>query len=47
METESRIYVAGASGMLGGAVVRKLRERGYEDVITEPPDRKPLDLSRG
>jgi GDP-L-fucose synthase len=39
---DSRIAVFGASGMLGSAIVRNLRARGYENVLT--PDRQGADL---
>lgn len=34
METASKIYVAGHSGMVGSAIVRALQERGYNNLIT-------------
>ncbi len=34
MEKSSRIYVAGHTGMVGSAIVRALREKGYENIIT-------------
>ncbi|MDR0570442.1 MAG: GDP-L-fucose synthase [Clostridiales Family XIII bacterium] len=34
MEKDSKIYVAGHSGLLGSAIVRKLEAEGYSDVIT-------------
>ncbi len=33
MEKNSRIYVAGHRGLVGGAIVRRLREKGYANVI--------------
>lgn len=37
-----KIYVAGHNGMVGSAIVRKLNENGYQNIITRPsPD---LDL---
>lgn len=42
MEKDSKIYVAGHTGMVGSAVVRKLQQEGYENIITEP--RLKLDL---
>ncbi len=44
MERDSRIYVAGHSGLVGAAVLRKLRESGYENIITRT--RSELDLTR-
>jgi GDP-L-fucose synthase len=42
MKKDSIIYVAGHNGMVGSAIVRKLVENGYENIITI--DRKSLDL---
>lgn len=33
MEKESKIYVAGHRGMVGSAIVRKLQEQGYTNII--------------
>lgn len=44
MEKGSKIYVAGHTGLVGAALLRKLREEGYENVITRT--RKELDLTR-
>lgn len=35
MEKNAKIYVAGHAGLTGSAIVRKLRERGYENIIGE------------
>ena len=34
MQKESRIYVAGHRGLVGSAIVRKLRQEGYENLLT-------------
>lgn len=34
MEKNTKIYVAGHRGMVGSAIVRKLEERGYSNIIT-------------
>lgn len=34
MDKNSKIYVAGHRGMVGGAIVKTLRERGYDNIIT-------------
>lgn len=34
MEKESKIYVAGHRGMVGSAIVRELRRRGFNNIIT-------------
>jgi len=42
MEAESRIYVAGHNGMVGSAIVRRLQQEGYHNIITR--NSKELDL---
>ena len=42
MEKDSKIYVAGHRGMVGGAIVRKLQEEGYTNILTRT--HKELDL---
>ncbi len=42
MEKSAKIYVAGHNGMVGSAIVRKLVEKGYENIITR--NSKELDL---
>jgi GDP-L-fucose synthase len=39
----SRIFVAGSRGLVGSAIVRRLRREGCEDLLT--PGRRDLDLS--
>ena len=39
----SKIYVAGHNGLVGSAIVRKLKERGYKKIITA--NRLSLDLT--
>ena len=36
MDLNSKIYVAGESGLVGSAIVRKLREKGYENMVFTP-----------
>lgn len=43
MEKNARIYVAGHRGMAGSALVRKLKERGHENIICKTS--KELDLT--
>ena len=43
MNKDSKIYVAGHRGMVGSAIVRKLKELGYNKIITK--SRKELDLT--
>ena len=42
MQSDSRIYVAGHTGLVGSAVVRTLRHAGYTNVLTA--SRQQLDL---
>ncbi len=42
MSKEDRIFIAGHGGMVGSAIVRKLRENGYTNLITRT--RAELDL---
>lgn len=44
MEKNSRIFIAGHRGLVGSALLRQLRERGYTNLITE--DKRGLDLRR-
>ena len=34
MNLKDKIYVAGHNGMVGSAIVRKLREKGFISIIT-------------
>ena len=43
MNKDSNIFVAGHNGMVGSAIVRKLKELGYTKIITK--SRKELDLT--
>ena len=36
MKFNSRVYVAGSGGMVGSAIVRNLKEKGYTNIITIP-----------
>ncbi|MDB9821091.1 GDP-L-fucose synthase [Candidatus Pelagibacter sp.] len=40
---KSKIYIAGHNGLVGSAIVRKLREKGYNNLITQT--RNELDLT--
>lgn len=42
MELNAKIFVAGHNGMVGSAIVRKLKELGYTNIITA--DRRKLNL---
>ena len=39
----SKIFVAGHKGLVGSAIVRKLKEKGYKNIITVK--RSKLDLT--
>ena len=43
IKLNSKIYVAGHKGLVGSAIIRKLKERGYKKILTA--DRKKLDLT--
>ena len=43
MNKDSKIFVAGHNGMVGSAIVRKLKELGYTKIITK--SKKELDLT--
>ncbi|MGB8703988.1 MAG: GDP-L-fucose synthase [Gillisia sp.] len=43
MEKKSKIYVAGHSGMVGSAIVRRLKREGFSNLLTR--NSKELDLS--
>ncbi len=40
----SKIYVAGHNGLVGGAIVKKLKEKGYKNILTA--SRRKLDLTK-
>ena len=44
MKNNSKIYIAGHTGLVGSAIVRKLKEKGYTNLLTK--DYPSLDLSR-
>ncbi|MBR4384339.1 MAG: GDP-L-fucose synthase [Selenomonadaceae bacterium] len=44
MEKNSKIYVAGHRGMVGSAIVRELKNHGYENILTRT--HAELDLTR-
>lgn len=43
MEKNSQIYVAGGTGLVGSAIIRKLKEKGYKNIISTYHNRKPDD----
>ena len=43
MHTSDKIYVAGHTGMVGSAIVRRLGELGYRNLVLKT--RKEVDLS--
>jgi GDP-L-fucose synthase len=44
MEKGSKIYLAGHTGLVGAALMRELKEQGYENIVTRT--RSELDLTR-
>ena len=42
MDSENKIYVAGNTGLVGSSIVRKLKENGYNNIISSP--RSNFDL---
>lgn len=44
MKQDSKIFVAGHTGMVGSALVRRLKNKGYNDIITR--SHKELDLTQ-
>ena len=40
---KSKIFVAGHNGLVGSAIVRKLKEKGYKNIITI--EKSKLDLT--
>ena len=43
ISVNSKIYVAGHNGLVGSAIIRKLKEKGYKKIITS--NRSSLDLT--
>ncbi len=43
MEKSSKIYVAGGTGLVGSAIIRKLKENGYKNIVSTYHNRKPVD----
>ncbi|ADR19075.1 GDP-L-fucose synthase family protein [Calditerrivibrio nitroreducens] len=41
LQKSSKIFVAGASGLVGSAIVRKLIEKGYTNIVASYRNRKP------
>ena len=41
MEKDSKLFVAGASGMVGSAIIRKLLSIGYENIVGSYNSRRP------
>ncbi len=36
MDSESRVYVAGNTGLVGSAIVRMLHVKGYTNILSSP-----------
>ena len=50
MKKDSKVYVAGNTGLVGSAIVRKLKADGYNNIISSPRShfdlRKESDVER-
>src|SRR4051812_32203609 len=44
MEKQSKIFIAGHKGLVGSAIMRNLKEKGYQNLLVR--ERKELDLLR-
>ena len=44
INTKSKIYIAGHNGLVGSAILRKLKDKGYKRLIYV--DKKKLDLTK-
>ena len=44
MDTEAKVYIAGHNGLVGGAITKTLRDRGYNNLVLRTS--KELDLRR-
>ena len=45
MDKDSKVYVAGHAGLLGSALVKKLKEKGFNNIVTRTHEE--LDLTNG
>ena len=43
IKLNSKIFVAGHNGLVGNAILKKLKEKGYKNILTA--SRKKLDLT--
>ena len=43
IKKNSKIFIAGHNGLVGSAIVRKLKQKGYKKIITA--NRSSLDLT--
>ena len=43
MDSNSKIFVAGHKGLVGSAIVRNLKEKGFTNILTA--DRNQIDLT--
>ena len=50
MDSESRVYVAGNTGLVGSAIVRTLHWKGYTNILSSPSHhwdlRNQMDVER-
>ncbi len=43
LSKNSKIYVAGGTGLVGSAIIRNLKKKGYKNIISTYRNRKPID----
>ena len=43
IDLNSKIYIAGHKGLVGSAILRKLKKKGYKKILTA--DKSKLDLT--
>lgn len=43
MNRDSKVFIAGATGMVGSAILRKLRAEGFRNIVVSYHSRKPTD----
>jgi len=41
MNLDSKIFVAGGTGLVGSAIIKNLQEKGYTNIVANYHNRKP------
>ena len=44
MDSDSKIFVAGHNGLVGSAIVRNLKAKGFTNIITQTRDQLDLQI---